>query len=337
MKNQIVTILIAIVIVVAFVLLAFLLIEWDSTYELDVTTDPFLWRIDGDNPSYLFGSMHLADERLLTLPDIVIEAIDEVDIVYTETKLDQEAQIKIIQLSMLPGGQTLNDLLSQDVVNRLDSYLGTRGISSSAFAPYKVWFVTANIALLDEAENLLKNPSLKFLDQYIWDSAVSKGKNTDGIETVEEQINVFDSLTLEEQIEMLNDTLDELEEYAISGESPTGAMKDAYLEGDLEALQDLMYSDFEENDTLYEKFKTLILTDRNYNMTQRINQLITDNPDTQYFFTIGADHYWGEDGLITLLENEGFLITRVQFNECDSCNPGERMINQRCYEPYVVK
>lgn len=337
MKKQAVLIGVVIVIVVIFVSFTFFLIEWDSpngSGVLEVTTNPFLWRIEGDNPSYLFGSMHLADERLLTLPDIVIEAIDDAEVVYAEVKLDQETTIKSGQLSRLPSGQTLDDLLPQDVASRLDSYLSTKGLASSAFANYKVWFVTNYIALLDELENLLKNPSL---DQYIWNLAISKGKDTDGIETVEEQINIFDSLTLDEQIDMLNDTLDALEEYANSGESPIDDMKDAYIEGNLEVLQDLMFSDYEENNYLYVKFKSLILTDRNYNITQRITQLITDNPNTQYFFTIGAGHYYGEDGIITLLENEGFTITRVQFNECDSCDPGETMINQRCYEPYVVK
>lgn len=339
MKKQTAIIGVTIVIVVVFVLLAFSPIEWDSIFKfeeestaaMDVTTNPFLWRIEGDNPSYLFGSIHLADESILTLPDIVIEAIDEVDVIYTEIKMDQETQIKSAQLSMLPSGQTLDDLLSQDVASRLDSYLRTKGLSSSAYAPYKVWVVTVNIALLDELENLLENPSL---DQYIWSLATSKGKDTAGLETIEAQIDIFDSLSLEEQIDMLNDTLDALEEYANSGESITDDMKDAYIEGDLEVLQDLMFSDFEENDPLYAKFKSLILTDRNYNMTQHITQLITDNPSNQYFFTIGAGHYYGDDGLIELLEDEGFTITRVQFNECDVCDPGEIMVEQRCYIPY---
>ena len=298
---------------------------------MEVTTNPFLWEIEGDNPSYLFGSIHLGDERLLTLPDIVIEAIDEVDVVYTETKLDLETQTDTVYLCMLSGGQTLNDLLPQDVIDRLDSYLSNKDLSSSSFSLFKIWFVAATIALLDEATN---NPSL---DQYIWDLAISKGKSTGGIETAEEQINVFDSFSIEEQTEMLNDTLDELEEYATTGVSPTEAMKDAYIGGNLETLQDLMFSDTEETTPLYVKFRTLMLTDRNYNMTQRIDQILTDNPDTQYFFTIGAGHYCGDDGIIKLLENKGYTITLIPFDERESCDPGETMINQRCYEPYVTR
>jgi uncharacterized protein YbaP (TraB family) len=336
MKIQSIIISLTLIVIVIIIAIAFLLIAWDSNGEpdvTDVTTNPFLWKIEGENPSYLYGSIHLADERLLTLPDIVIEAIDEVDVVYTETELDKSTQIELAELAMLPHGKTLYNLLPQDIIDRLDSYLITKGLSLSLFSQYKIWFLTTNIALLDELTNLMKYPSL---DQYIWNTAISKGKNTGGIETVQEQIKVFDNFSIEEQIEMLIDTLDELEEYAISGVKLTSAMKEAYIDGDLEVLQDLLFSDYEENDTLYVKFKTLLLTDRNYNMTQRISQLIENNTDTQYFFTIGAGHYWGEDGIITLLENDGFTITRVEFNECNSCDSGERMINSRCYEPYVV-
>jgi uncharacterized protein YbaP (TraB family) len=136
---------------------------------------------------------------------------------------------------------------------------------------------------------------------------------------------------------MLNATLDELEKYALSGKRITDDMIDAYVEGNLEVLQDFMLSDINESNPLDIKIKNLILTDRNYNMTQRISQLISDNPNTQYFFTIGAGHFYGEDGLIALLENEGFSISRVEFNESSSCDAGEVMINQRCYEPYVTK
>ena len=339
-KNTIIGL--AVIIIVIIALLAFFIIGWDSIFKskdeelsggIDVTTNPFLWRIEGENPSYLFGSIHLSDTRLLTLPDVVIEAIDEVDVVYTEVKFDEETVLKTDQLSRLPSGQTINDLLPQDVEERVDSYLKNKGLDLSVYSPYKIWVVTSNLALLDELEFLLTNPSL---DQYIWNLAVSKDKNTGGIETVEMQIDIFDSFSTEEQIEMLNDALDELEDYASQGKTSIGVMKDAYLEGDLESLHSLAFSYDETDNDLYGKFIDLIFTDRNYNMTQFITDLITNNPGTQYFFTIGAGHYYGEDGLLNLLENEGFTITRVQFDESDSCDPGEERINNRCYEPYVT-
>jgi len=326
---------VVLIIAIAAVALAFVLLQNDTSEDqtYNVTKEPFLWRIEGENPSYLYGSIHLADEDILTLPDVVIEAVDDVDVVYTEVKLDIETQTRSAELSMLSGGETLADLLPQDVIDSLDSYLAPMGINHTAFSQFKIWAVATTLVLLEEIENLLEYPPL---DQYIWNLATSKGKETGGIETVEEQIGIFDNFTIAEQIEMLSNALDSLEEYASAGQSVTGETIDAYLQGDLEILQDLSLSDYDENDPFDVKFKSRILTDRNYNMTQRISQLLTDNPDTRYFFTIGAAHYYGDDGLITLLENEGYMITRVEFSECEpcDCDSGEVEIDNRCYVPY---
>jgi uncharacterized protein YbaP (TraB family) len=338
-KQFLVTGIVLIVVIVA-VTLAYVLFQnendnskkYESENQIyDVTKEPFLWRIEGQNPSYMFGSIHLPDERVLTLPDIIVEAIDEVGAVITEVKLDTETQILADQLSKLPSGQTIDDLLPLDVASRLDSYLRTKGLSLSLLSQYKIWAITSTIVFLDELVNLIENPSL---DQYIWNTAISSGKYTNGIETVQEQIDIFDSFSIDEQIEMLEGTLDELEYYANTGGSITDDMLKAYIDGNLEVLQDLVLSGIDENDPLDVKFINNLLTNRNYNMTQRISQLITDNPDTQYFFTIGAGHYYGDDGLIKLLEDEGFTITRVAFSECKTCDSGEVLIENRCYVPY---
>lgn len=112
-------------------------------------------------------------------------------------------------------------------------------------------------------------------------------------------------------------------------------MKAAYLLGNLEVLQGLFLSDFDENDSIDVKLRNRLFIDRNYNMTKRISALITDNPDSQYFFTIGADHFYGDDGLITLLKGEGFTITRVEFDKCEECDTEEVRIEERCYFPYI--
>ena len=332
-KKYLITTVVVILLVAALSFAYFSLQNKDPEDEtLNVTKDPFLWRIEGENPSYLFGSIHLPDERVLTLPDVVVEAIDEVDAVYTEVKLDSETQILSGQLSKLPNNQTIIDLLTEDVTTRLDSYLNTKGLSLSLFSQYKIWAVTATIILLDKLVELIENPSL---DQYIWNTAVSTGKYTGGIETVQEQIDIFDGFSIDEQIEMLEGTLDELEYYENIGVSITDEMLNAYIEGNLEVLQDMALAGIDENNPLDMKYINNLFTNRNYNMTQRISKLITDNPDTQYFFTIGAGHYYGDDGLITLLAEEGFTITRVRFDRCEECDSGEILIEERCYVPYI--
>jgi uncharacterized protein YbaP (TraB family) len=322
-----------ILIIVVLILMSFLFIQWtpiDKSQDMNVTSNPFLWRIERETPSYLYGSIHLAREEVLTLPDVVMEAIDNSDTVYTEVKLDSQTQLIANQLSMLTG-QTLYDILPDDVINRLDSYLKTKSLSLAYVQSLKVWAVTSSLTLLDELVYFYQNEPL---DQYIWNYAVENNKDVGEVESTQEQIDMFDSFTLDEQIELLNETLDMLEEYAAEGKTAVGDMLDAYIDGDLETIRNLSYVDFDENDPLDVKFYERVLTDRNINMSRRISQFLTDNPNTTFFFTIGAGHFFGDDGLITLLEAEGFTITRIIFDECEVCDSGEIMINQRCYVPY---
>jgi len=333
--KQYLTIILTLIIVVALISVAFSfhLFKVDSKQsELEVSLNPLLWRIEGDNPSYLYGSIHVGKEEILTLPDVVMNAIDEVDVVYTEVKFDEETQTQTLYLSLLPADQTLESILPQDIANSLKSYLNTKDLSIISFNSFKIWVVVTTLLRIEHPEYFLK-PSL---DQYVWNIAIDKGKDTNGLETVEEQIGIFDSLSLEEQIQLLNDSLTDLKGDLIDGEDPMDILINAYLEGDLETFQEIEYQDYNISDPLYEKLLRKILTDRNYNMTQRISYLITNNPDTQYFFTIGSAHYYGEDGLITLLENEGYNLTRVHFNKCSSCGceKDEIKIKDRCYIPY---
>ena len=161
------------------------------------------------------------------------------------------------------------------------------------------------------------------------------GKETYGLETPYEQLGIFDDLTDEEQIQLLSDSLDDVIASSTSSD-PFMELIDAYLESDLGTYLELEYQDYDESDPLYENLLTRLLKDRNINMTQRISDNITNNPDKRFFFTIGSAHFYGADNIITLLEDKGYTVTPVDFDECSTCgcNEGEEKINNRCYVPY---
>ena len=59
----------------------------------------------------------------------------------------------------------------------------------------------------------------------------------------------------------------------------------------------------------FERFERLLLTDRN---TGWIDVLLTA-PEDVLFAAVGAAHLPGENGVLHLLENEGFTIERLPF------------------------
>ena len=329
--------------IVFLVLISFVLIYYPDTepidiVELEVTTNPLLWEIEGENPSYLYGSIHLADERIVTLPNVVIEAIDSCDVVYTEIALDSDTLFESAQRSTLPSNITMYDLLPENVEDKFNSYIESNSYTEYAellgFSSYKVWFAASSLTVLENFQSLL---SYLPLDYYIWNLAINKNKDARGLEPIEVQLNIFDTLSLDDQIKLLNDTLDALEELSEQGTKITETFISSYLTGDLQELKNLTYTGYDTDDQFYDRLIEKILSDRNINMSKDISKYVKENPDTRYFFTIGSGHFYGEKGILQLLKDEGLTISRVKFDTSDSCDPGEIRINQRCYEPYVTK
>src|ERR671927_413740 len=60
--------------------------------QVRATDKPFLWRIDGPVPSYLYGTVHVPDPRVLELPEVVRKAFDASDVFNAEIPLDPETQ-----------------------------------------------------------------------------------------------------------------------------------------------------------------------------------------------------------------------------------------------------
>ncbi|MFH1101894.1 MAG: TraB/GumN family protein [Methanobacteriota archaeon] len=300
-----------------------------------VTDNPFLWQIGDENPSYVYGSYHINDERILTLPDCVVNAIDEVDVVMTEVVFTAENHNETVQCSSLSNEQTILDVLSPELYWRVLSYLYSIGYEVYPFEQYKIWQL-AYWGLPDTAY-LLTYSSKPYLDNYIQKLARARGKESAGLETIDEHMTILDSLSLDEQTRMLENTLDYLEymeKYPDLGVYSRDAAIQVYLDGELTVYENSQPNPLDVDYDLEKKIYTLVITERNHRMAERINELITKNPDTQYFFVVGVAHMSGDDGILSLLEEDGHTVYRVPFTDSPVCSPSFIQINDRCYYPY---
>src|ERR1041385_2813329 len=79
------------------------------------TQHPFLWRIEGRVPSYLFGTFHLPDPRVTTLHPAVEQALANCDALFTEVPMDYKPTAKEAAQLLLPPDKQLSDVLPRDV------------------------------------------------------------------------------------------------------------------------------------------------------------------------------------------------------------------------------
>lgn len=270
---------------------------------------PFLWRIEGTKPSYVFGTIHLSNPEVTTLTPATNKAIESADALFTEIPMDMADQFKASMAMM--GRESLAQILPKDLYARAEAELKRINpqLTLQPLDSLKIWALSMMIALLEEQ---MKNPTAMPLDAILFAKAKNAGKEVGGIETLDEQIKLFDVFSNEDQIVMLRATLDDMERARKEGRTPLAEMRKAYLSGDLEVLDKSLNEWMTSIEpALLTRFMEKLFTKRNHSMAERIGAKIKAAPDKSQFFAVGAGHLIGDEGVLKLLEKQGFKVTRV--------------------------
>ncbi len=272
---------------------------------------PFLWEVKKDKQTfYLFGTMHLGDPKLQTLPKALKVAIGKSDEVRTEIPMDASFQMKSVALMLRCDHKSLQEILPKPLYQRTDNYMKSINpqLNLIPFDKMKIWALSAVTSML---ENQLKYPMLQAIDSEIYSYAQSNNKGVGGIETIEEQIRAMDAFSLEEQIMGLESTLDYLEQNNDFIEE----MKDLYMEGDekkmIAFIEGTMFK-IEKYKKFEEKFMKVLLYDRNIRMAQRIELSVKENMTKRYLFAFGVMHFLGQKSVVEYLKGKGYSVSRMK-------------------------
>lgn len=272
--------------------------------------NPLLWRIDREPPAFLFGTIHLPDERLNIPGPTVMAAFEEADAFYGELAMTPMTMGIMAGAAMSLFGPTLEQQLGPEDWARVEAIFARRGLSAQQLQQMKPWAAAAQLGLLDYMEQMATVP---IMDIWLYQQAVEAGMETGGLETVQEQIGVFESMSREEQLEFLRKAIADVEEADLGeAESPIEILVQAYLRGDTQAMLDYLDAEYDPEDEVQARFMRMLLTDRDIRMAQRIDEKLRANPDRSYFFAVGAMHLSGRDCIRRLLEAKGWEIERVE-------------------------
>lgn len=273
---------------------------------------PFLWRLEAGagKPSYLFGSIHVPSPAVTNLAPSVCQALAASDAVYCELPFDAATMMTIMRGSM-SAKIPLSQALPPDLYARAEAEL-KRVVPSMRLASMEtaeIWALASTLALL---EYQIKYPTVSPLDLVLFQRGQVLGKATGGIETAQEQLDAMNAFTQDEQVAMLKAMLDDADALRKHGEDPVKRLLDAYLEGDTEAIDREVNRSYETcPPSLRQRFETLLLTERNRRIAERIAQRIRAAPDKGTFFVVGALHGLGKGSVIELLGSSGVKVTRV--------------------------
>ena len=258
-----------------------------------------LWRISGKNlpePSYLYGTMHSSDSRVFHFADSVLPAFEQCEAFAMEVVVDETFQATILQNIFMENGTSLKSLLTQPQYDSVQWFaMKNAGLMISFIDKMKPLYVAMMLEIMSGNDSVVNNTD-PFLDQYFEQAAVNQHKKVMGIETVKEQMGIFDLLTYHDQAQLL---MKSIREYS-TDTTEFDQMIQYYLSNDLHKMMSFE-NDFSLPDSLYRA----LITDRNIKMTTRIDTMILHQST---FIAIGAGHLGGEGGVIALLRDKGYTV-----------------------------
>lgn len=269
------------------------------------------WKIEkpGLKPSWLLGTMHVSDSRVLTMPKGAAEAVTAADTIVIESDEildDKKAAAALFanpSLTMLTDGSTISQHLSPEDNARLEAGLKERGIALAAVSRMQPWLISSSFEMTG-CEIRRKTAGAKFLDQKLATDAAAEGKQIKGLETLAEQAKAMSDLPITLHLKSLIQTL----ELGNKINDVNETMTDLYLAGNIGAMIPMLKviePDQKITDDDTAAFEQRIILDRNKVMAGRVAPIIDKG---NVFIAVGALHLVGDQGLVALLRQQGFTV-----------------------------
>ena len=261
-----------------------------------------LWRIDGKGaaPSHLFGTIHLADPRVTALPPAVARELKQARSVTVEAKLDGAGLLLLASRMLYTDGRDLAGVAGDELYRKVVKAAGGLGLPEPALLMLKPWAMALLLSVPPQN-------TADVLDIVLARIAMEQGKPLHELESVEEQVAVFERLSEADQVAMLREAVDNYENMP----RLIGRVIDAYLARDLAGIwriREASGGKSEEARRFRELFVQNLLHDRNNRMAERAEPRLREGGA---FIAVGALHLYGEHGLPALLEKRGWRVVRV--------------------------
>lgn len=262
------------------------------------TSRGLLWQVDGADGtrSHLFGTIHVGEPAVLQLPASVEHAFINARQLVVEVIIGYEDQQNIGRRMRLYAGQNLQTIVGASLYSRVLHAAHSRGIDRQVVR-MKPWAVAT----------MLFTPTptgLPVLDQLLQRRAGQMGKTLIALETIDEQLVIFEQMPLSLQIDFLHEAVLASLEFDVY----YGELMLAYLNRDLDAMLKLSDLHLAQQTKLKQALQWSLVDQRNQRMAERLIPVLQQGGA---FVAVGALHLPGDTGLLQLLHDRGYQLAAI--------------------------
>lgn len=276
-------------------------IVFSQTTEFPMKESSLLWKIEGPGipkGSYLFGTMHMIEKEYFIFPDKLEKIVKKSEQLVMELPglPNQKEAMKYVLLEegtffdYFTPEQTDSILIWAKKEFKMDE--AAFRATMSKMKPFVVVQMATQIHFMGKTESY---------EMTLEEIAKTNNLSISGLETIEQQMAFFDDLTKEQQAEMVMEGIRD-------SEKSIETMKE------MEVLYqgqnvDSLYLMIQDEGGVISAESADFLDNRNAAWVPQIKEMIANK---SCFIAVGAGHLGGPNGVIRLLEKEGYTLTPVE-------------------------
>lgn len=272
-----------------------------TSFIVQKDANTLLWEVSGNGlakPSFLFGTFHLLCKQDIHFSDQLKKAVNFCDEIYMELDMDDPSTMMSAMLYMnMRNDTTLSDLYTPAEYERLKKYFSdTLKMPLALLQKTKPYFL---VALL--YPRMMDCSSPAGVEEELMKLAKEDKKEIKGLETMQFQASVFDSIPYQWQAKEL---LKNIDSFSVN-KNEFDTMLGFYKNQNMDSLKNMLgKSEFSSD-----KYDDLLLNNRNKNWVQKLDSIMKKE---SVFVAVGAGHLVGEQGLISLLQKQGFTVKPLE-------------------------
>ncbi|HUJ42862.1 MAG TPA: TraB/GumN family protein [Opitutaceae bacterium] len=264
----------------------------------DATAAPLLWRVDGLRPNYFCGTVHSSDPRAKTILPPALSALDRCQSFHPEVELSPELASRMAERMFSTGTPELETRLRAPLWERVRAAGAKLGLPELLLQRLSPGLAALLFAVPPEEADLSAT-----IDGQLYEHSQARGLRISALETIDEQLDLFDKLAPAEAQALLAESLDDFE----AGYPQLGRLLDAYASGDERRIAAEVEAEFK--DPSVRELAGPLLYRRNEIMAARVEPHLKRGGA---FVAVGVAHLVGPRSVIALLRAKGFKITRMQ-------------------------
>lgn len=267
---------------------------------LNKDDNSLLWEVSGKGlkgNSYIFGTFHLMCKDDIEFSEQLKTAVNNSDLVYLEMDMDDPSvMLGGLMMMNMKDGKKLQDLYTIAEYEKVSTYFKeTLHMPFGLLQKTKPFFLAAMLY-----PKMMTCKNISGVEQELMNLAKLQKKEIKGLETIEFQSSVFDSIPYEEQAKDLLKSIDSIQAYQQYLDTMITVYKSQRLVEIEKQLNNPAFG--------MENHQDLLLNDRNKNWVAQLNKIMKTQ---SVFVAVGTGHLVGKEGLISLLRKEGYTLKPV--------------------------